>query len=91
MADIGELIAQKAAIEQQIIELRKKDKQTAISRIREIAADYDLTAEDIFGKKTIKPKVAPKYRDPVSGKTWTGRGMPPRWLDGQNRDDFLIR
>lgn len=91
MADIGELIAQKAAIEQQIIELRKRDKQTAISRIKEIATEYDLTAEDIFGKKAIKPKLEPKYRDPVSGKTWTGRGMPPRWLDGQNRDEFLIR
>jgi DNA-binding protein H-NS len=31
----------------------------------------------------------PKYRDPASGKTWSGRGSEPVWMDG-NRDDYLI-
>jgi DNA-binding protein H-NS len=32
-----------------------------------------------------------KYRDPASGKTWTGRGKPPLWIVGaKNRDAFLI-
>jgi DNA-binding protein H-NS len=32
-----------------------------------------------------------KYRDPASGKTWTGRGKPPDWIKGaKNRDQFLI-
>ena len=35
-------------------------------------------------------KVAPKYRDPVSGATWTGRGRSPTWLAGRNKNDFLI-
>ena len=35
-------------------------------------------------------KVAPKYRDPVSGATWTGRGRSPTWLGGRNKNDFLI-
>ena len=35
-----------------------------------------------------------KYRDPDTGKTWTGRGMPPAWIavaikEGR-KDDFLI-
>jgi len=39
---------------------------------------------------------APKYRDPVSGKTWTGRGKPPNWIiaadqAGKSRDSFLIK
>ncbi|TXC62157.1 H-NS histone family protein [Piscinibacter aquaticus] len=25
-------------------------------------------------------KVKPKYRDPQSGHTWTGRGLQPRWI-----------
>jgi DNA-binding protein H-NS len=38
---------------------------------------------------------APKYRDPVSGTTWSGRGKVPRWMkhlleQGATRDDFLI-
>ncbi len=39
--------------------------------------------------------VAPKYRDPNSGATWTGRGRTPVWvLDaekaGATRQSFLI-
>ena len=48
------------------------------------------------GKKAAKLKPAtkpgaPKYRDPVSGKTWTGRGKPPNWIVGvSDRSAFLI-
>ena len=43
-----------------------------------------------------KPKAAknvgvPKYRDPKTNKTWTGRGKPPNWIVGvKNRDTLLI-
>jgi DNA-binding protein H-NS len=34
---------------------------------------------------------APKYRDPASDKTWTGKGRAPNWIVGaKNRDRFLI-
>jgi DNA-binding protein H-NS len=33
----------------------------------------------------------PMYRDPASGKTWTGRGKPPAWIAGaKDRGLFLI-
>ena len=35
-------------------------------------------------------KVAPKYRDPSTGKTWTGRGKAPLWLAGKDKASFLI-
>ncbi|MGA0420992.1 MAG: H-NS family nucleoid-associated regulatory protein [Phycisphaerales bacterium] len=40
-------------------------------------------------------KVAPKYRDPESGTTWSGRGRTPLWMvaaieQGRTRDEFLI-
>jgi len=42
-----------------------------------------------------KPASPPKYKDPVSGKTWTGHGKPPRWIvaadqAGTGREQFLI-
>lgn len=42
-----------------------------------------------------KKTVAPKYRHPESGATWSGRGKPPRWITeaeagGASRDSFLI-
>jgi DNA-binding protein H-NS len=40
-------------------------------------------------------KVAPKYRDPVTGHTWAGRGAKPRWLvarlkEGRKLPEFLV-
>jgi len=45
--------------------------------------------------KQDNPTFKAKYRDPVTGKAWTGRGRPPRWLtdaeqSGKSRDAFLI-
>jgi DNA-binding protein H-NS len=35
--------------------------------------------------------VAPKYRDPKTGATWSGRGRAPQWIARvKNRDRFLI-
>lgn len=44
---------------------------------------------------TAKRPVAPKYRHPETGETWSGRGKAPRWLvaeeaAGKSRDSFLI-
>lgn len=43
-----------------------------------------------------KRPVAPKYRHPQSGETWSGRGKAPRWLAaaeaaGESRESFLIK
>lgn len=45
--------------------------------------------------KTFKPQAPraatpPKYRDPATGKTWSGRGSMPVWMAGEDRDTFLI-
>ena len=39
--------------------------------------------------------VPPKYRNPETGATWSGRGKAPRWVteaeaQGRSRDSFLI-
>jgi len=33
----------------------------------------------------------PKYRDPETGKVWSGRGKRPNWFDSERADDFLIQ
>lgn len=45
------------------------------------------------GRKGSAPKSIglPVYRDPKSGKTWTGRGKAPGWIAGaKDRSKFLI-
>ncbi|EPX94475.1 DNA-binding protein [Ralstonia sp. AU12-08] len=71
------------------------EKAAAIARAREIVEAYGLTAADIGLKaragKSVQAKsiVPPKYRDPKTGATWSGRGRAPAWI-GKNRDRFLI-
>ncbi|MFZ2293393.1 MAG: H-NS histone family protein [Polaromonas sp.] len=84
---------------------RKGERTQAIAKAKELIKTHDLTASDLgfsgkaAGKKASGDKrnvVAPKYQDPASGKTWTGRGKSPAWLSvqlaaGRNKQDFLIQ
>lgn len=95
MSSYKELIARREALEKEIQEARNNEIASAVTRIQELVAEYDLTPEDIFSarRKTSiakQEKVAPKYRDPVSGATWTGRGKPPVWIRDQDRAKFAI-
>ena len=71
--------------------LQAEARGTALIDARKLIAEFDLTADELFGKtrKSVSSPVAPKYKDPVSGATWTGRGKPPTWIKDKNRDDFL--
>lgn len=101
MADLKQLLAQKAELERQIAEAQRNARAEAIAKIRELMAEYGLTATDIAARVTsAKPaksggKVAPKYRNPATGETWSGRGLQPKWLkqalaDGRQLTDFAL-
>ena len=71
--------------------------KTAVDKVRSLVAEYGLTESDVFpparGTRSVPTagtKVAPKYRDPATGATWTGRGKAPKWIDGQEREKFAI-
>lgn len=74
---------------------RQAEIAEAKARIRELMAANGLTAEDLQESKRApavkKGAVEAKYKDPVSGQTWTGRGRAPRWLDGKNKEEFRIQ
>lgn len=96
MATYKELLAQKQALEDAIKAAKTHESQGAVKAARELVEAFGLTENDIFGngkKKTGVAKggsVAPKYKDPESGKTWTGRGKPPLWIAGKDRTPFTI-
>jgi len=95
MATYKELLAQKAKLEEQLEGARIKELEAVIQQVRQVVEEYGLTAEDIGlaskrGRGATKKKtVAPKYQDPKTGATWSGRGRAPAWI-GKNRDKFLI-
>jgi DNA-binding protein H-NS len=99
MSTLAELIAQKIALEEKIVEIRKTERTDAIAQAKTIIMENELTVEDLFsiisktrGASTgkVTNKVQPKYRHPITGSTWTGRGMTPKWLEGKDRNEFLI-
>ncbi|MDR0203534.1 MAG: H-NS histone family protein [Delftia acidovorans] len=91
-ADYKTLLRQKAELEARIAETLKTEKAGVITRVRELVEQFGLTQDDVFS--TGKPKKVSigvaKYRDPATGVTWTGRGKPPRWIEGKDRKSFEI-
>lgn len=94
MATLKELIAQKEALEQAIAQARKDEHANAVKEIKSLMEKYGLSVADLGGKagktKTSRGTVAPKYRDPVSGATWTGRGRAPKWTLGKDLSKYAI-
>lgn len=75
---------------------RQSEIAEAKKRIQEMMKASGLTIADLEESKrpaTAKKKntVAAKYKDPKSGQTWTGRGRAPRWLEGRDKNQFLIK
>jgi DNA-binding protein H-NS len=97
MTTLAQLIQQRDALEAQIEAARKAAIADAVAKVKALVAEHGLTADDVFGGTKRGPKaaaargaVAPKYRDPATGATWTGRGKAPKWIDGKDRAQFAI-
>ncbi|MPT06046.1 MAG: H-NS histone family protein [Delftia sp.] len=93
MTDYKTLLQQKAELEARIAEVMKTEKAGAVAEARALIQQYQLTQQDVFPTSGFKAKGsvgAPKFRDPETGATWTGRGKPPNWISGKDRASFLI-
>lgn len=95
MPSYKDLLQQRQALDQQITQARKQEMSGAIAQVRALVTEFDLTAQDVFpsgrGRSASSgTKVAPKYRNPATGQTWTGRGKAPLWIANEDREKYLI-
>lgn len=103
MPNLSELLAKKAALEQEILEAQREQRAHAIAQVRALMTEYGLTLADLGTRAGAAPrkssggtgKVAPKYRNTATGDTWSGRGLKPNWLTaalagGASLDDFKV-
>ena len=102
MQTLQELLDQQSALNQQITQLRLTERAKAVAQIHAILDQHGLTMTDVTStaarrktSSTTSKKVAPKYRHPVLGATWTGRGLKPKWLSeelagGKQLSDFAL-
>ena len=99
MPSLTELLAQKAALELQIAQTQRDEREKAIAQVKALMAEYGLTAADLSARAARKgpsgAKVAAKYRNKATGEAWSGRGLQPRWLkaaltSGKKLADFAV-
>ncbi|WP_322074463.1 H-NS histone family protein [Burkholderia cepacia] len=95
MATYQELKAKADALLVQAEEARQAELETVLEEVRARVQEYGLTPDQIFGRKRVRSAngsqpTTPKYQDPKTGKTWSGRGREPSWIKGKKRDRFLI-
>ena len=72
-------------------------KTALIEEMRTKIEALGLTYEDVMGDdpRRTRSKLPPRYKSP-DGKTWSGRGYPPKWIrdleeEGRDREDYLIK
>lgn len=75
---------------------RKNEISKAKEQVTAIMREYGLTVADLGTPAKTKPvktraPVPTKYRDDATGQTWTGRGRAPKWLEGKDKNQFLIK
>ena len=92
MSNYQELLARKRELEKSIEAPRKKESVEALATIRELIATFGFTAQQVFPfQPAAKKKVQAKYYDPQTGKSWSGRGKAPKWLEGVDRSQYEIQ
>jgi DNA-binding protein H-NS len=102
MPSLKELLAQKAALEQQISDAHREERASAIAQVKALMSEHGLTLADLGARSTPAPKrgssgnkVPAKFRDPATGNAWSGRGLQPKWLkaavaNGRKLEDFAV-
>lgn len=100
MPSLDELLAQKAALEQQIIDTQREQRSAAIAQVKALMSEHGLALADLGTRpagraRKAGAKVAPKYINKATGDTWSGRGLQPNWLKtaiagGARIEDFKI-
>ena len=100
MRTYKELQEQIAELQKQAENARKQEVAAVVVEVKAKIAEFGISAEDLGyatkGKGRGKPSTAAaKYRDPVSGKQWNGKGRKPGWLadalaSGRSTSEFLI-
>ena len=99
MESYQSILAKISVLHKKASELRESEKKRAVAEMRKLIELYDVKASELFSNAPAaagravsapaKKAAPPKYRDPATGKTWSGRGKRPTWLVG-DKDAYLI-
>ncbi|WP_333998182.1 H-NS histone family protein [Burkholderia orbicola] len=92
---IRELQKQLGQLNLLVEEAKQREKQARLKQIGNDVKEYGITEIELLRAagfiQTKRQKAPAMYYDPNSGRTWSGRGARPKWLEGKDLDDYLIR
>lgn len=72
---------------------KSNEAQRVAKRVADIMARSGFAIELSIGDEVPVPKKKfgkPKYWNPNTGQTWSGRGREPKWIIGKDRAEFLL-
>ncbi|NML35494.1 H-NS histone family protein [Paraburkholderia antibiotica] len=94
MKSYRELLAQRAQLDREIEVLRHAERTGVIEKIHAMMSEYLITPGELDERRDRRrgPRspVAPKYLNPITGQTWSGRGKLPGWLAGKDREQYRL-
>ena len=91
MPSYQELLARKDELDTRIAQARHAEARQALATIKQLIDTFGFTAQQVFPwKPEEKKKAQARYYDPESGATWTGRGKPPKWIEGKDRSLYEV-
>ena len=95
MATYKDLQSQIEKLQKQAEQAREKEIATVVTQIRAMMTDYGIQASDLGiatkRKRKAGTPAAPKFQNPQTGETWTGRGRAPKWIEGKDRTKFAMK
>jgi DNA-binding protein H-NS len=95
MQSYREIQAQIAELQKKADTARTEEIASAKAKIFALMKEHGLKLEDLSSvdktKSTkVRQPVPAKYKNPETGETWTGRGRAPLWLNGKDKQDYVI-
>lgn len=92
---IADLRHELALLEAEQRAQERQHRADVLRAMKELLAQHGFKPAELgairSGKATSgRAHVAPLYRDPASGATWSGRGTEPAWIKGRDREAFKV-
>ncbi|MPV70486.1 H-NS family nucleoid-associated regulatory protein [Burkholderia sp. BE17] len=88
------LQAELRELDTQLTQTRAVEKKAALAAFKRQVELYGITQQEVLSAlgyiQTRSKRVAAKYYDPSSGRSWSGRGPRPKWLEGKELVDYAI-
>ncbi|KVZ98678.1 histone [Burkholderia cepacia] len=75
---------------------RRSEKKSVLSILQEQVKQRGITQQEILsalgyiGSQKKTHRAPAKYCDPKSGKSWSGYGPKPKWIEGKGLDALLV-